>query len=319
MSDGSDGSAGSDGSDGSDLEREPERQRERERETDGGTVTGTGLGVGRERSGGYSTLRAVRTVARREYRIAARNRREVGLTALFALFAVVVVAFAAARPDARHDVVVASLVELGVYLVPLVALVVGYDAVVGPEESGTLDTLLALPVTRGTVLVGTFLGRTGVLCGASLVGLGAGGVAATVLLGSTGVAAYGRFVLVATATAAAFLAVGVLVSSLAGEKTRALGAALGVWVWFVLLHDLLAVGLVAALRPPGVVVAALALANPLDVLRLLALRGLETVPVGFAAAASGIGLSTPVLVAALLAWVVLPVAAAARAMARRRL
>jgi Cu-processing system permease protein len=67
------------------------------------------------------------------------------------------------------------------------------------------------------------------------------------------------------------------------------------------------------------VVAVLALANPLDVFRLLALRGLDTVPVGFAAAASGVGLSTPVLVAALLAWVVVPVAGAARAMERRRL
>jgi len=251
-----------------------------QRETDGGTVAATGagsdvhadtaVGSGRERSDRLSMLGAVRTVARREYRVAARNRREVGLSALFALFAVGVVGFAAARPDARHDVVVASLVELGVYLVPLVALVVGYDAVVGPEESGTLDTLLALPVARGTVLVGTFL------------------------------------------------AVGVLVSSLASEKTRALGAALGVWVWFVLLHDLLAIGAVAALRPPGPAVAALALANPLDVFRLLALRGLDTISVGFAAAASGAGFSTPVLVAALAAWIALPVAAAARAMARRR-
>jgi Cu-processing system permease protein len=294
-----------------------------QRETDGGTVAATGagsdvhadtaVGSGRERSDRLSMLGAVRTVARREYRVAARNRREVGLSALFALFAVGIVGFAAARPDARHDVV-ASLVELGVYLVPLVALVVGYDAVVGPEESGTLDTLLALPVARGTVLVGTFLGRASVLCGAALVGLGLGGVAATVLLGSAGIAAYGGFVLVATATAAAFLAVGVLVSSIASEKTRALG----VWVWFVLLHDLLAIGAVAALRPPGPAVAALALANPLDVFRLLALRGLDTISVGFAAAASGAGFSTPVLVAALAAWIALPVAAAARAMARRR-
>lgn len=317
MSDGSDGAADRE-SDGSVADGSGPADRERDRQPDGGTVAAS-AGFGRDRSGGRSRLGAVRTVARREYRIAARNRRELGLTALFALFAVGIVAFAAVRPDARHDVVVASLVELGVYLVPLVALAVGYDAVVAPEESGTLDTLLALPVTRGTVLAGTFLGRAAVLCGAALVGLGLGGVAATVLLGSAGVAAYGRFVLVSTATAGAFLAVGVLVSALAGEKTRALGAALCVWVWFVLLHDLLAVGLVAALRPPGAVVAALALANPLDVLRLLALRGLETVPVGFAAAASGVGLSTPLLVAALLAWVVAPVALAVRAMERRRL
>lgn len=290
-----------------------------ERQPDGGTAEASAVGFGRERSDRRSRLGTIRTVARREYRIAARNRREGGLAVLFALFAVGVVAFAALRPDARHDVVVASLVELGVYLVPLVALVVGYDAVVGPEESGTLDTLLALPVTRGTVLVGTFLGRASVLCGAALVGLGLGGIAATVLLGSTGVAAYGRFVLVATATTAAFLALSVLVSALASEKTRALGFALGVWVWFVLLHDLLAIGVAAALRPPGPVVAVLALANPLDVFRLLALRGLDTVPVGFAAAASGVGLSTPVLVAALLAWVVVPVSGAARAMERRRL
>jgi ABC-type transport system involved in multi-copper enzyme maturation permease subunit len=48
---------------------------------------------------------------------------------------------------ARIEFTIASLVSLVIYLIPLIALLLGFDAIVGERERGSLDLLLALPIT----------------------------------------------------------------------------------------------------------------------------------------------------------------------------
>jgi Cu-processing system permease protein len=265
-------------------------------------------------------LRPVLTVARQEYRLAIRRRWLVALAALVGLLAVVVVAFGGSKlGPARAEAVVVSLASLATYLLPLAALVYGYDAVVGAAEDGRLDVVYALPVPRSSVLAGTFLGRAVTLAVATALGLGAGGLA---LYGTVGAAVdwalYGRLLLGAVALGLAFLGVSVLVSTLAAAKTHALGGVLLVWVWFVFGHDLAALGLVAATDLPGSALSALVVANPATAFRLLVLSG-SAASGPLAAVVSSTALTPAVLTLALGAWAVVPVAVAARLAGRRSL
>jgi len=257
-------------------------------------------------------FQAVGRIAIREYRIAVRSRWAIGLTILFAIFSVAIVGFGTSRvgPN-RYAAVVASLVELGVYLVPLASLTVGYDTVVGAREAGSLDMLFTLPVSQTQVIVGKYLGRFAVLGGAMGIGLGVGGVAATVVAGVGGLGQYALFSVVSILTGGVFLGVSVLLSTIVREKTQALGAALVTWLWFVLLHDLVAIGLIAGTELPEGVLTVMALTNPADVFRLLVLSQLETTTGGFAAILTEASLSAPSLVAALLLWLVVPITVAA--------
>lgn len=265
-------------------------------------------------------LQEVAEIANREYRIAARSRLPVGLVALFAVFSVGVVVFAGSSiGPSQYSAVVASLSELGSYLVPLAALAIGYDTVVGAQERGVLDVLFALPVSRAQVLLGKAVGRLVVLAGGLLVGLGIGGAATVWYVGLAGVGQYAAFVLAAALASAAFLSITVLLSTVASEKTQALGAALAAWVWFVLLHDLAALGLIVSFDLPDGSLAAMVLLNPLDTFRILVLSTIHTAPGGFAAVLSKASLSVPVLVAGLLLWTALPLAVAARLIGSRRL
>jgi Cu-processing system permease protein len=262
----------------------------------------------------------VLTVARQEYRLAIRRRWLVALAALVGLLAVVVVAFGGSKlGPARAEAVVVSLASLATYLLPLAALVYGYDAVVGAAEDGRLDVVYALPVPRSSVLAGTFLGRAVTLAVATALGLGAGGLA---LYGTVGAAVdwalYGRLLLGAVALGLAFLGVSVLVSTLAAAKTHALGGVLLVWVWFVFGHDLAALGLVAATDLPGSALSALVVANPATAFRLLVLSG-SAASGPLAAVVSSTALTPAVLTLALGAWAVVPVAVAARLAGRRSL
>lgn len=252
-------------------------------------------------------------VAVQEYRLSFRNRWAFALTGLFALVGVLLVWFGGSTVGPTDfDAYVASLVVLSTYLLPLAALAFGYDAIVGPAENGWLDVVFALPVPRSRIVVGTYLGRAATLAGATLIGFGIAGVALAVRTGTVSVGGFGAFVLAAAGVCAAFLSVGVLISAVVSEKTRALGLALLAWVWFVLAHDLVALGVISAFDLPEVALSAMVLANPADVFRMLVLAQLETASSGLASVLVEANLSTAVLTAGLVAWIVGPVLVAAR-------
>lgn len=283
-------------------------------ETDGGVATEQGVEFS-SRSGSGSLFRQVVTVAQQEYALSLRNRWALALAALFAGLSVLVVALAGQNGIVRADAIVVSLVELAALLLPLVALLFGYDAIVGSDEAGWLGVLFALPVPRSRVVFGTYLGRLTVFVGAVVLGFGAGGLWLAVdgLL----TPAYLGLVGAAALAGAAFLGLALLVSTLAAEKTHALGGTLLLWVWVALVHDLVSVGVIAADLVPASWLPAFVLANPATVFRVLALQSVPTVTGGMADILTGSGLTTPVLVAALLVWSVVPVWLAGRLVRRR--
>ena len=286
--------------------------------TDGGYVSGQHLPTsGRTGRPGRTVL----ALAATEYRLAMRGRWAIALTGLFAIFTLGLLTFSGAEVGPEgYDRTVASVAALAVYLVPLAAIAFGYDAVVGAEETGWLQALFAQPVRRGSIVLGTFAGRAVVLAGAVIVGFGAPGLFVLQEFGVAGWPTYVGFVLATVALALAFLALGVLVSTLAPGKTLALGLALLAWAWFVLVHDLLALGLIAAFGLPDAAITAMVLSNPTGVFRVLVLSGLGAAgEAGFAAIHAAAPVSPAVLVATLLAWIALPVTVAAVALRRRRI
>ncbi|WP_049922371.1 ABC transporter permease [Halopiger djelfimassiliensis] len=290
---------------------------------DGGYDTATAAAVDRKtgrETGSGDWYRQLLVVAETEYRLAVRGRWAIALTVIFAAFALGLTTFSGSSVSPEgFERTVASLAVLAVYLVPLVALAVSYDAVVGREETGWLQTLFALPVDRAWLVVGTALGRAVVFASATIIGFGVAGGFLVREHGLGGVDAYVIFLLASVGLGLAFLAVGVLVSTLAREKTHALGVSLLVWAWFVLVHDLLGLGLIAAFDLPETAVSALLLANPTGVFRALVLGSLgASGDAGFASVLAESGLTTGVLVGALLAWAALPIVLAALAIRRRR-
>ena len=57
---------------------------------------------------------------------------------------------------------------------PLIALLISHDAIVGEMERGTMLLLLSYPVARWQVLLGKFLGHLAILAFATCLGYGAG-------------------------------------------------------------------------------------------------------------------------------------------------
>ena len=68
---------------------------------------------------------------------------------------------------------IVSLSSLTIFLLPLIALLISHDAIVGEMERGTMMLLLSYPVGRWQVMLGKFFGHVAVLAFATVLGYGA--------------------------------------------------------------------------------------------------------------------------------------------------
>ncbi|WP_128905580.1 ABC transporter permease [Halorubrum amylolyticum] len=263
--------------------------------------------------------RIVARIARRETRLTTRRGWTVGLTVVFAAFALLLATFSGSGvAPTGYEPVVASYVELATFLVPLAALAFGHGAVIGAAERGRLGVVLTLPVSRAETAIGVFAGRAAVLGSTVVLGFGVPGLLLLREYGLAGWPTFAWFLFATAAVAVALLGIGVAISALAPASTIALAGALLVWAWVALVHDLLAMGVLAALDGAGGFVAAAVAANPVSTYRLLALAPTDAGGAGLAAALDS-GLSVGVLVGVLLGWVALGVVVAAVAMRAKRI
>jgi Cu-processing system permease protein len=260
-------------------------------------------------------IRRILSTAALEFSVALRNRWVAMGAAMMVLFSLVL-SLAGSAPSGGLaadplSVTVASLVSLAVYLVPLIALLVSFDAIAGEVERGTLPLHLSYPLSRGELLAGKLLAQVGVIAlavvagalAAALMAFWSGGAGA-----AAGLGALWRLVWTSVILGAAFLSLGHVASCLARRPSGAAAIAIGLWLVAVVLYDL---GLLAAVvaddggRFTTDIFPWALVANPADAFRIfnLAASGAVDAASGLAGAASSIATWKPL--AALLIWPVL--------------
>lgn len=163
-----------------------------------------------------------------------RDRWVAVTTVLFALLAAGISAYGASAGEGTVEVTAPSLATLAAFLVPLVALVLGHDAIVGERERHTLGMLLALPISRFEVLAAKYVGRGAALLVAIGLGLGAAGI-----MLEPGQRAVLLTLMPPTALlGATFLSVGVLISAITHRHATAASLAVATWFLLVFFYDL---------------------------------------------------------------------------------
>jgi Cu-processing system permease protein len=165
-------------------------------------------------------MRAILTVAVKEFRDGLRNRWVLAITLVFAFLAMGLSYFGAAASGSvgftSLATTIVSLASLAIFLIPLIALLLSYDSIVGEEELGTLLLLLTYPVTPAQLLLGKFAGHAAILAVSTLLGFGVAGVLIGSLTGQVASLelwhAFGFFILSATLLGWCFVAIAQLIS-----------------------------------------------------------------------------------------------------------
>jgi Cu-processing system permease protein len=231
----------------------------------------------------YIEIKPIAIVAGKELRDRIRNRWVLAIAVVFAAFALLIAYFGAAQQGAVGfrgiEVTIASLTSLVIYLLPLIALILGFDAIVGERERGSLDLLLSLPITRLELLLGKYLGLAAALSLSTLLGFGLTGILFVAQAESGALFHYIGFVASSILMGLSFLSIAILLSTLASDRTRASGAAIGVWFFFVLVFDLILLGLLVASGGDShsATLPYLLLLNPADIFRILNIFSMDEV------------------------------------------
>lgn len=196
-------------------------------------------------------LGAVRALMKKEFLDNVRSKWILVITGLFLALTLVVSYFAGVLNGGPAgfqplSVTVSSMLKIVTTLIPLLALMLGYAAVVGEKEQGSIQLLLSMPVTRREVLLGKFLGLGSVLVIAILAGLGLAGAIVVVSAGAADLLGYVLFVLGTILFALAFLSVALLLSTLMKKRSSSLAMAVFLWIFFAMIFSLVLLGLYVA-------------------------------------------------------------------------
>lgn len=259
---------------------------------------------------------AIRTIARQELVINIRNRWTLVFAGVFGILVLSISYFGMITGGTLgfqgFGRTSASLLNIVLYIVPLVALVMGTLSFTSETSAGEL--LFAQPVTRGEILLGKFVGLFASIFTATVIGFGLAGVVIAAKAGTEGSLRYPALVGFSLLLGLIFLSLSALISALCRRKAKAFGVALFAWFFFVLFYDLLVIGgtFLFKERTANSLIFGSLFGNPVDMVRvasLMTLNGKEIFGAGGAALLKflgGEGLSIAFLLVALSFWAVAP-------------
>ena len=218
-------------------------------------------------------MEAVFAFARKEFDDHLRNGWILAIAVAFALFALVIAlagfGFTGSLAPLETKRTIISLTSLVIYLIPLMGLLLGYGAIAGERERGTMELLASYPVSALQTVCGKLLGLGAVLATALCLGLAAPALLS--VLGGGTVLPWLTFMGLSILLGVIFIALALLFSCLAREQGTVLGAVLALWLVLVILFDVALIGLLVATQgdlPPALVHGIFYL-NPASLFRIL--------------------------------------------------
>jgi len=256
------------------------------------------------------------TIAVMEWKINLRNKWMVIFAAVFCLL-VLAISYAGTRAEGFSGLqsfsrTSASLLNLVLYLVPLIAMVMG--TISFTSDRGSLDLLTAQPVRRRDVVGGKIAGLFASMVASTGIGFLAAGVVITPMSGGSGLLSYCYLVILTQILGLIFLIIAALITFANDRRQKAFGYALFVWFFFIIFYDLIVIGLTAVTGDTAAkyIIFLSLFGNPVDIVRVGSLIMLDNVTIFGVAGAmllrflGGTFGSVSLLFIALLSWVIIP-------------
>lgn len=201
-----------------------------------------------------------------------KNRWFVLYTICFSSLALLVLLFSTMGGDiagySGFGRTAASLINLVLLFIPLIAIITGGVSISNERENGTLPYLLSHPISKNEIFVGKFLGLLIAIWSSILLGFGLAGIGVAIIGEQGDISGYLLTVLLSALLAACFLSIGFLVSVYSGKASKAIGISVFLWLFFIILGDLGIMGTTVAMDLGIKQVFALALLNPTEVFKV---------------------------------------------------
>ncbi|MFQ6061472.1 MAG: ABC transporter permease [Thermoplasmata archaeon] len=186
-------------------------------------------------------------VIKKEFMDNVRNKWVIAATLVFITLALVVSYFGSASETGEtglreFQASIAGMLEISAIVVPIIALMLGYSAVVAERERGSLDLLLTMPISRTELFVSKLLGLTSVLFLSTFLGFGCAGIVIAIGAGTENWPEYLIFLGGTFLLGLVFLSLAMLLSTGAKKRATAIGGSVLIWFVFAMIFNIINVG-----------------------------------------------------------------------------
>lgn len=183
-------------------------------------------------------------MARKDFEDVIQSRLIWASVGLFVLLMVIIGIGVQSVDEPVFEDFIDLFAQLGGWLMlPLIAIMIGYMAIVGERQSGSLRVLFGLTFSRGEVLIGKLASRVSVMVVVTIISLVVGLVVATAVTGGIDVQLFLAFSGLTILLAAMFTSIAISASALTSTRYRSMGLAVGAYILFALLWHPIAAGI----------------------------------------------------------------------------
>ncbi|GBF76976.1 ABC transporter permease [Paenibacillus sp. 598K] len=209
-------------------------------------------------------------IAIRELRMGLRNPWAYSFLGLFVAFMLSLLLIQSQGYVQGYTGVTGTMLNLIIYLLPLMTLMLGSFSLTGEREDGNWELLSAYPIRTWSWMLGKYAGLAVVLLVICASGFGAAGLLGWLSGGGFELSTYGLLLVFAGSLTLMFLAVALAVGTVARNRWQALTIAVAIWFFAVIGWAPLLIGTLGMLpymwiKPAVTVLTAL---NPAELTRL---------------------------------------------------
>jgi len=176
-------------------------------------------------------------IAKKEFMDNIRNKWIIIITILFASLTLLASYAGSIYSEGWQDLgatmsIISGLVN---FLITIIALILGYSAIIGEIEKGSMSSLLSLPAKRLEIVLGKFFGLGMVLTSTILIGFGIAGIIIGLNVPNVNYVEYLIFIGLTVLVGLVFLNIGIFLSCLSKKRSTAMGGAIFVFFLFTII------------------------------------------------------------------------------------
>ncbi len=187
----------------------------------------------------------ISVIAKKEIMDNVRNLWIIVMTIIFAILTIAMSAVGSYFSEGWQDleITISLMMSIVQLLVPIIALMLGYAAIVGEIEKGSMNIMISLPVNRLQIVLGKLLGLGGVLSFTILVGFGIAGIVISLMVPDVSYIEYLIFIVATILVGLVYLAVAFFFSTIFKKRSTALGGAIFLWFFFNMILPIILIGI----------------------------------------------------------------------------
>lgn len=209
-------------------------------------------------------------VANREIKLGFRNPWAYSFLILFCMFGLSLLVLNAQNVVEGFSGTTGSLLNLILYLLPLMALFIGSFSLTSEREDGAWQLLSTYPLRTSSFVIGKYLGLCCVLITIVFFGYGLMGVVSGFMGNALDLLTYGLFTMFSAGLVCMFVGVALLIGSICSNRWQALTISVSVWFFLVIAWPAMLIAILGFVPYAWVqpLLSVLTMLNPAELVRL---------------------------------------------------